>query len=147
MYYLQPNFPSFYLLGSRRHLIQSNEFYSLNDLEQTENGSLAEFLHKVFKTFDQHIRNCAMCTAKAYICEICTNMEVIFPFDDGCIMCDKCNSIYHRVCMTRKNMICPKCVRVQERRLQREISEEKKKTLANTNESVENDDNEVVDDW
>uniref|UniRef100_A0A1B0FAB8 Phorbol-ester/DAG-type domain-containing protein n=1 Tax=Glossina morsitans morsitans TaxID=37546 RepID=A0A1B0FAB8_GLOMM len=106
-------------IGSRRYLIQANEFYSINDLQQTESGTLTEFLYKIFNTFDKHIRNCSMCKAKAYICEICSNYEVIFPYDDGCIICDKCNSIYHRVCMTRKNMICPKCVRLEERRLQR----------------------------
>ncbi|XP_037879879.1 differentially expressed in FDCP 8 homolog isoform X1 [Glossina fuscipes] len=106
-------------IGTRRYLIQANEFYSINDLQQTESGALTEFLYKVFNTFDNHIRNCPMCKAKAYICEICSNDEVIFPYDDGCIICDKCNSICHRVCMTRKNMICPKCVRLEERRLQR----------------------------
>ncbi|XP_005191584.1 differentially expressed in FDCP 8 homolog isoform X3 [Musca domestica] len=118
-------------IGHRRYLIQSNELYSINDLEQTENGTLADYLHKVFNCFDKHIRSCSMCMAKAYICEICSNDEVIFPFDDGCIICDMCNSIYHRVCMTRKNMICPKCVRVQERRLQRERSIESKENNEN----------------
>ncbi|CAD7003119.1 differentially expressed in FDCP 8 homolog [Ceratitis capitata] len=102
----------------RRHLIQSTEFFSINDLDLIEKGILVDYLQKVFNGFDQHIRNCELCRAKAYICEICGNNEVIFPFDDGCIMCDKCNSIYHRVCMTRKNMICPKCVRLQERKNQ-----------------------------
>ncbi|XP_017096392.2 differentially expressed in FDCP 8 homolog [Drosophila bipectinata] len=105
-------------LGGRRHLSQSNEFYSLSDLSQVETGALAEFLQAVFKTFNEHIRSCPMCLAQAYICEICSNNEVIFPFDDGCIKCDQCNSIFHRVCLTRKNMICPKCTRIQERRLQ-----------------------------
>ncbi|XP_034658154.1 differentially expressed in FDCP 8 homolog [Drosophila subobscura] len=105
-------------MAGRRHLAQSNEFYSLSDLTQVESGVLTEFLQGVFKAFGDHIRSCDMCLAKAYICEICSNNEVIFPFDDGCIKCEQCNSIYHRVCLTRKNMICPKCVRIQERRLQ-----------------------------
>ncbi|XP_067648281.1 differentially expressed in FDCP 8 homolog isoform X2 [Eurosta solidaginis] len=108
-------------LGSndlRHHLIQSTEFYSINDLELIEKGILFDYMQKLFNAFDLHIRHCELCRAKAYICEICSNNEVIFPFDDGCIMCDKCNSIYHRVCMTRKNMICPKCVRIQERKNQ-----------------------------
>nr|XP_036220543.1 differentially expressed in FDCP 8 homolog isoform X1 [Bactrocera oleae] len=101
---------------SRRHLIQSTDFYSIKDLELIEKGILVDYLQKVLNAFDQHIRNCELCHAKAYICEICDNNEVIFPFDDGCIMCNKCNSIYHRVCMTRKNMSCPKCIRWQERK-------------------------------
>lgn len=100
-------------------------------MEQAENGLLYEFLNKVYSAFDKHIRKCSMCTAKAYICEICSNIEVIYPFDDGCILCDKCNSIFHRICMTRKNMICPKCVRVQERKL-----------LKETNTDDDNDDND-----
>ncbi|XP_017479836.1 PREDICTED: differentially expressed in FDCP 8 homolog isoform X2 [Rhagoletis zephyria] len=105
---------------SRRHLIQSTEFFSISDLELIEKGILIDCIQKLFNAFDRHIRNCQICRAKAYICEICGNNEVIFPFDDGCIMCDKCNSIYHRVCMTRKNMVCPKCVRMQERKIQLE---------------------------
>ncbi|XP_030385692.1 differentially expressed in FDCP 8 homolog [Scaptodrosophila lebanonensis] len=105
-------------LGGRRHLVQSKEFYALSDLMQVDSGTLADFLQAIFNAFDRHIRSCVLCVAKAYICEICGNNEVIFPFDDGCIKCDQCNSICHRVCMTRKNMICPKCVRIQERRLQ-----------------------------
>ncbi|XP_055911568.1 differentially expressed in FDCP 8 homolog isoform X2 [Eupeodes corollae] len=104
-------------IGSRRHLVQSCEFYSFKDLEQVESSVLYEFLNKIYNIFDKHIRSCALCTAKAYICEICSNDEVIYPFDDGCIICDKCKSIYHRVCMTRKNMICPKCTRLKERQL------------------------------
>ncbi|XP_037948717.1 differentially expressed in FDCP 8 homolog, partial [Teleopsis dalmanni] len=110
-------------IGIRRHLIQSNEFYSIHDLEETENGTLMEFLSKVFNNFNRHIRNCSMCTAKAYICEICSNCEVIYPFDDGCIICDKCNSIYHRVCLTRKKMLCPKCIRFQNRKIQLQQNE------------------------
>jgi len=35
-------------LGGRRHLAQSNEFYSLKDLTQVESGALTEFLQAVF---------------------------------------------------------------------------------------------------
>lgn len=122
-------------LGRRRYLAQSNEFYSLRDLVQVESGSMAEFLQGVFKAFGAHIRGCNMCMAKAYICEICSNNEVIFPFDDGCIKCDQCNSIYHRVCLTRKNMICPKCVRIQERRLQLQRSANGQSTEDDNNNS------------
>ncbi|EDV96252.1 differentially expressed in FDCP 8 homolog [Drosophila grimshawi] len=122
-------------LGRRRHLAQSNEFYSLSDLVQVESGALSEFLQGVFKVFGTHIRACSMCLAKAYICEICSNNEVIFPFDDGCIKCDQCNSIYHRVCLTRKNMICPKCMRIQERRLQLDQQQADKESANSDNEA------------
>lgn len=129
-------------LGRRRHLAQSNEFYSLRDLVQVESGALADFLQGVFKAFGAHIRACNMCLAKAYICEICSNNEVIFPFDDGCIKCDQCNSIYHRVCLTRKNMICPKCVRIQERRLQMQRSASGQEIKDKDGQGKDGDDND-----
>lgn len=104
-------------LGTKQYLIQSSEYYSLRDLEQVESSELYEFLSKTFRTFYTHIRSCTLCSAKAYICEICGDGEIIFPFDDGCVGCDRCKSIYHRVCMTRKNSICPKCERFKERNL------------------------------
>ncbi|KAM8709056.1 hypothetical protein ACLKA7_015947 [Drosophila subpalustris] len=131
-------------LDGRRHLAQSNEFYSLRDLIQVESGALAEFLQSVFKVFGTHIRACDMCLAKAYICEICSNNEVIFPFDDGCIKCDQCNSIYHRVCLTRKNMICPKCVRIQERRLQLERPTSLQADHENANSANESSESDAV---
>lgn len=112
-----------HILDNCKHLIQSNDFYSVNDLQKIEDGVHMEFIQKSFNAFDNHIRNCNMCMAKAYICEICSNNEVIFPFDDGCLICDKCNSIFHRVCLTRKNMVCPKCVRLQERRIQQQLDD------------------------
>lgn len=102
--------------GSRRHLIQYSNFFSISDLLEAESGMLIDYLNKIFDKFENHIRNCDICYGKGYICEICTNDEVIFPFDDGCIYCNKCNSIYHRVCWTRYNSVCKKCTRLEERK-------------------------------
>lgn len=102
-------------LKDRRHLIQSPDIYSVTDLIQVENESLSEFLFKAFNEFDNHIRNCNICSGKGYICEICGNNEVLYPYEDGAVPCDKCNSIYHRACWTRKTGNCPKCKRIEER--------------------------------
>ncbi|XP_055382631.1 differentially expressed in FDCP 8 homolog isoform X2 [Condylostylus longicornis] len=114
-------------IGNKRHLIQTPDVYSLADLIQAESGDLLDFLNKLFDTFDKHIRNCEICSGKAYICEICNNKEVLYPYDDGCIHCTKCNSITHRACWIRKNSICLKCTRLEERKnlLEKQISEEK----------------------
>ncbi|XP_053689806.1 differentially expressed in FDCP 8 homolog [Sabethes cyaneus] len=110
-------------IGSRRHLMQSDNMYSVADLVGIENGTLLNFLHTAHGAFERHIRNCLICSGKAYICEICNNDEVIFPFDDDAVSCAQCSSVTHRQCQMRKKMQCQKCVRlrVREQRLLNEI--------------------------
>lgn len=111
-------------IGTKRHLIQTSEMYSLADLVAVESETMADFLHKVFHVFERHIRNCEICYGKGYHCEICSNKEIIFPFDDAAVPCRKCNSIYHRVCWIRKNMNCVKCKRLENRRTHEVINEQ-----------------------
>lgn len=94
------------------------------DLVSVENGNLVDFLNKVYHAFDKHIRHCDICTGKGYLCEICGNDEVIFPYDDGAIQCEKikCAAMFHRACWIRKNMKCTKCVRLEERRAQQQLA-------------------------
>lgn len=103
-------------IGARRHLIQSVNTYSIADLIGIENGTVVDFLNKVFALFEQHIRKCELCAGKGYVCEICSNIEVLFPFDDGAIICKTCNTVFHRACWLRKNQKCPKCIRKEYRR-------------------------------
>ncbi|XP_058832106.1 differentially expressed in FDCP 8 homolog [Topomyia yanbarensis] len=105
-------------IGVRRHLMQTVDMYSVNDLFGVENGSLLNFLYKVYGIFERHIRSCVICSGKAYICEICNNDEIIFPFDDHVVSCGKCNSVFHRTCQFRRNTKCQKCVRLQLREQQ-----------------------------
>lgn len=106
---------------NRRHLIQSTDFFSINDLIEVESEILNEFLFTIFKEFDNHIRSCSVCCGKGYICEICSNNEVLYPYEDGAVPCEKCNSIYHRVCWTRKTGNCPKCKRIEERLVKEKV--------------------------
>lgn len=128
----------------RRHLIQSPLMYSMADLIAAESGTLVDFLNRSCHAFDRHIRHCDICMGKGYLCEICGNNEVIFPYDDGAVLCNndddnngrqqqfkscvvaenddaaeaphRCGAVYHRACWIRKNMSCPKCKRLRERR-------------------------------
>lgn len=111
-------------IGGRRHLIQCTNMYSMSDLISVENSTIIEFLNKLFSTFEQHIRKCELCTGKGYVCEICSNIEVLFPFDDGAIHCKRCTTVFHRACWLRKNARCPKCARLDHRRSQLLQSEE-----------------------
>ncbi|XP_031640638.1 differentially expressed in FDCP 8 homolog isoform X2 [Contarinia nasturtii] len=120
-------------IGARRHLVQSINMYSIADLIGAENGTIIEFLNKLFATFEQHIRKCELCSGKGYVCEICSNIEVLFPFDDGAIHCKKCKTVFHRACWLRKNQKCPKCARMEHRRSLLQQSEEDE---ANANKSI-----------
>lgn len=106
-------------IGARRYLIQSPRMYSMADLVAAESGVLLELLNRVVHAFDSHIRKCDICTGKGYLCEICGNNEVIFPYDDGGVQCSDCLAMYHRACWVRKNMTCSKCIRLTNRKLAR----------------------------
>lgn len=103
-------------VGTRRHLVQCINMFSMADLIGVENGAVVDFLNKLFATFEQHIRKCELCSGKGYVCEICSNIEVLFPFDDGALHCKKCTTVFHRACWLRKNQKCPKCARMEYRR-------------------------------
>lgn len=112
-------------IGNKRHLVQCVSMYSVADLIGVENGTLVDFLNKQFAIFEQHIRKCDLCTGRGYLCEICNNVEVLFPFDDGAVHCKVCKTVYHRACWLRKNQKCPKCTRMEKRKeLQQKIDED-----------------------
>ncbi|CAH0404255.1 unnamed protein product [Chilo suppressalis] len=93
-----------------------NNKYSMSHLEEINDGSLESKLTELTEICRKHITGCALCSGKGYLCEICGNNEILYPFDSGAILCDKCNSMYHRGCWLRKGQKCLKCVRLDERR-------------------------------
>ncbi|XP_058054130.1 differentially expressed in FDCP 8 homolog [Anopheles bellator] len=105
-------------LGDRRYLVQTVEKYSVADLVGVEDGSLLIFLQSVHAVFEQHIRNCLICSGKAYICELCNNDALLFPFDVCAVTCASCNTVSHRDCYLWKDKKCAKCARLRKRALQ-----------------------------
>lgn len=93
-----------------------NNKYSMGHLEAINDGSLESQLTELTEVCRAHITGCNLCSGKGYLCEVCRNNEVLYPFDSGAIMCDKCNSMYHRGCWLRKGQKCLKCVRLEERK-------------------------------
>ena len=82
--------------------------YSLQDLVDTNSGELPSKLHKLIEVFTKHIKEeCELCRGRGHICEICSNDEVLYPFDAAAYVCNECNSVLHRHCYSRKNN-CPK---------------------------------------
>ncbi|XP_053675238.1 differentially expressed in FDCP 8 homolog [Anopheles nili] len=104
--------------GKGRHLIESVDLYSVADLVGVEDGSLLGYLRTMRATFEHHIRSCLICSGKAYICELCNNDEILFPFDEAAVRCLLCNTVSHRQCHQRKKQKCAKCARMRRRALQ-----------------------------
>ncbi|KAL4221037.1 positive regulation of ruffle assembly [Mactra antiquata] len=99
------------LLWPRDYLFESTELYSLADLLQVPNGALASSIRKVIKFATKHVYSCRLCSQKGFICELCHNAKVIYPFEiESTYRCSQCKSVFHKECKT-DNRPCPKCLR------------------------------------
>ncbi|KAF4522537.1 hypothetical protein B566_EDAN009985 [Ephemera danica] len=101
------------------YLYEHVHLYSVNDLQQIPSGTLAHRLSRVVDFARSHVLGCWLCSQKGFICEICNNPQVIYPFDtDLTYRCPGCSAVFHHGCLNSKQP-CPKC----ERRKRREEEE------------------------
>ena len=68
-------------LAPREYLYEHIHQYSVTDLADIPNGTLARQLQKVVEFGKKHVVKCWLCTQKGFICEICRDPNIIFPFD------------------------------------------------------------------
>ncbi|XP_030642990.1 pleckstrin homology domain-containing family M member 3 [Chanos chanos] len=95
----------------REYLLQHVHLYSLADLQQVIDGKLAPFLSKVIKFASSHVYSCSLCREKGFICELCQNGQVIYPFQENATKrCEGCGAVFHAECRMRAQP-CPRCVR------------------------------------
>lgn len=107
-------------LWPKEYLYEHIHLYSLSDLLQVTSRTLAQLLIKVIASAIKHVNECRLCSQKGFICEICKNPKVIYPFQlEITYRCEKCLAVYHSVCMT-SSQLCRKC----DRRRKREGHEE-----------------------
>nr|XP_020476956.1 pleckstrin homology domain-containing family M member 3 isoform X2 [Monopterus albus] len=94
----------------REYLLQHIHLYSVADLQQVIDGKLAPFLSKVIKFASSHVFSCSLCREKGFICELCHNGQVIYPFQENATKrCDGCGAVFHAECR-QKAQPCPRCV-------------------------------------
>lgn len=98
------------------HIAHEPHMYSLSDLLQVKSGDLSKQLSKWVNHCLDHVKQCILCQAKGFICEICRkDSDIIFPFQfDKVILCQSCGSCFHKRCC--KKVKCPRCARIQERK-------------------------------
>ncbi|KAK6639947.1 hypothetical protein RUM43_008224 [Polyplax serrata] len=102
-------------VAPREYFYEFIDHYSVNDLCRVPGGGLATDLAPIVAFGRHHVVSCGLCSQKGFICEICKNSQVIYPFDiSSTYRCSHCFAIYHDTCLTsHKN--CPKCLRIKSR--------------------------------
>uniref|UniRef100_A0A8C7HCN4 Differentially expressed in FDCP 8 homolog n=1 Tax=Oncorhynchus kisutch TaxID=8019 RepID=A0A8C7HCN4_ONCKI len=105
------------LLHDRQHFVENNDMYSLQDLIDISSGRLSCSLTEIHTTFAKHIKlDCDRCQAKGFVCELCKEGDILFPFDSHTSMCHDCSAVFHRDCFYDNSTTCPKCARMTERK-------------------------------
>lgn len=52
---------------------------------QVIDGKLAPYLSKVIKFASSHVFSCSLCREKGFICELCHNGQLLYPFQESSI--------------------------------------------------------------
>ncbi|GIX85184.1 run domain Beclin-1-interacting and cysteine-rich domain-containing protein [Caerostris darwini] len=105
-----------FLASESYHILHQPHVYSLSDLVQVKSGELARHLRHLINPCVEHVKQCILCQAKGFICEICgKEKDIIFPFQlDKVVLCQVCGCCFHKKCF--KNVKCPRCERIAKRR-------------------------------
>ncbi|KPJ13733.1 Pleckstrin-likey domain-containing family M member 3 [Papilio machaon] len=99
----------------REYLYDHVHLYTISDLAQIPNGSLVMQLEKVVSFARSHVLDCWLCSQKGFICEVCRDPKILYPFETSTTYrCDECSSVFHAKCLNASTP-CPKCKRKQER--------------------------------
>ncbi|XP_077302151.1 differentially expressed in FDCP 8 homolog [Arctopsyche grandis] len=110
--------------GEMVNLAETPKLYSMAILESVREGQFENKLTTMAENCRLHITQCQTCSGKGYLCELCGNNEIIFPFDSSAVGCSRCNSYFHRVCWTKKQYVCPKCARLEKRNVSEDLDKE-----------------------
>ncbi|XP_051894544.1 pleckstrin homology domain-containing family M member 1 isoform X3 [Pristis pectinata] len=100
-------------LEQKKYLLESTHLYSVSDLQQIARGIFEAFLQQAIHYATNHIYMCDLCTQRGFICQICNNDDIIFPFEfESTTRCKKCRTVFHKACKAGVQS-CPRCVRKQ----------------------------------
>ncbi|KRY32003.1 Differentially expressed in FDCP 8 -like protein [Trichinella spiralis] len=107
------------------HFMETLDVYSIRDLIDINETVLEPRLMQALEIFEKHIKNeCSICQGNGYVCELCDNSEILFPFDRSVGKCGQCSWIYHKSCFDKNNGICSRCLRMSSRMAIRLLSKD-----------------------
>lgn len=52
----------------------------MNDFIDVRHGTFLKAINEIIGRGEQHVYNCDLCTAHGFLCEYCTDKQVIFPW-------------------------------------------------------------------
>lgn len=104
------------LVWPREHLYEHVHLYSVFDLQLVASGQLVCKVRQAVTFGRDHVTQCEVCSARGFHCELCSDSEVIYPFQLGnTYTCGVCYGVYHSSC-ARGWKECPRCMRRAARR-------------------------------
>ncbi|CAG0898482.1 unnamed protein product [Cyprideis torosa] len=114
------------LLHHQTHLYLKPGLYSIEDLVSIPNGVLESRLTEAAALGKKHIMNsCRICHLKGFVCELCHDAKIIFPFDADATQCQKCHNVCHSICLDRRqDPSCPKCTRRAEWKRRQQLQDQ-----------------------
>ncbi|XP_066589438.1 run domain Beclin-1-interacting and cysteine-rich domain-containing protein isoform X2 [Prorops nasuta] len=106
------------------YIVNDPHTYSIQDLLNVKLGTLQPKLEELVELCCNHATNCEFCIARGFVCELCKckAADIIFPWELlKVIRCESCGACFHIRCkqaFDRKG--CPRCRRIQDRRISRQ---------------------------
>ncbi|PNJ12346.1 DEF8 isoform 17 [Pongo abelii] len=98
-------------------VVHNWDFEPRKDLLDVHAGRLGCSLTEIHTLFAKHIKlDCERCQAKGFVCELCREGDVLFPFDSHTSVCADCSAVFHRDCYYDNSTTCPKCARLSLRK-------------------------------
>ncbi|KAM4034123.1 pleckstrin homology domain-containing family M member 1 [Anomaloglossus baeobatrachus] len=98
-------------LNQRDYLLDCAHTYSVRDLKQVADGAFDCFLQSALEFSSSHVYKCELCSQRGFICQICDQDEIIYPFQfDTTTRCGDCKAVFHKPCKTPV-IQCPRCER------------------------------------
>ncbi|GMS89409.1 hypothetical protein PENTCL1PPCAC_11584 [Pristionchus entomophagus] len=102
-------------LCRHQHFVESPDLYTMAEMRDIVSGKLLEELEDIHQVFMKHItEECETCKGNAFVCELCPDKQIIFPFSDNISMCIKCLAVFHHKCKC-DHKCCPRCERRSKR--------------------------------
>ncbi|XP_013067442.2 run domain Beclin-1-interacting and cysteine-rich domain-containing protein-like isoform X2 [Biomphalaria glabrata] len=92
------------------HWLSNDDSYSMADFMEVKSGTMLQRIRIFINLAVNHIRDCQLCQGLGFLCGMCQDKKVIFPFQlESVVTCQVCQSCYHRDCFVPEK--CPKCIR------------------------------------